>query len=89
LRSAGLFAVLHFGELNHPSRFTGGVQKDRGEPMMGPGMTATALYEQYMGFGDDPFIMPVDPNDAPVDFGGWAYAEQRCEGILAALSPAS
>jgi hypothetical protein len=33
-------------------------------------MTARALYEQYMGFGDDPFIMPVDPNDAPVDFGG-------------------
>ena len=53
--------------------------------MLGPGITARALYGQYMGFGDDPFIMPVDQNNAPVDFGGWAYAEQRCEAIIAAL----
>jgi hypothetical protein len=25
------------------------------EPMLQPGMTARALYEQYEGFGDDPF----------------------------------
>jgi hypothetical protein len=49
------------------------------KPMLQPGMAATALYEQYKGFGDDPFIMPVDPNDAPLTFSAWAYAEKRCE----------
>lgn len=51
------------------------------EPMLGPGMTATALYEQYESFGDDPFIMPVDPDAAPVAFSAWAYAKQRREAI--------
>jgi hypothetical protein len=46
-----------------------------------PGMTARALYDQYTGFGDDPFIRPVDPNDAPVTFSAWAYAKQRCAAL--------
>jgi hypothetical protein len=58
------------------------------EPMLGPGMTARALYEQYMGFGDDPFVMPVDPDDAPVAFSAWEYAEERCAAIIAGLPPA-
>lgn len=49
------------------------------EAMLLPGMTATALYEQYEGFGDDPFVMPVDPNDAPVAFSACAYAKERCQ----------
>jgi hypothetical protein len=49
------------------------------EPMVQSGMTATALYEQYEGFGDDPFVMAVDPKDAPVTFSAWAYAKERCE----------
>jgi site-specific recombinase XerC len=49
------------------------------KPMLQPGMTATALYEQYNGFGDDPFIVPVDPNDAPLAFSAWEYAKERCE----------
>jgi hypothetical protein len=48
-------------------------------------MTATALYEQCTGFGDDPFIVPVDPNDARVAFSAWEYAKERCEAIIAAL----
>ena len=36
-----------------------------------PGMTAAALYEQYVSFGDDPFIMTVDPIDARVPFSAW------------------
>jgi hypothetical protein len=56
------------------------------EPM--PGMTARALYEQYMAFGDDPFVMPVDPDDAPVAFSAWEYAEARCEAIIAGLPSA-
>jgi hypothetical protein len=51
-----------------------------------PGMTATALYEQYKGFGDDPFIMPVDPDDAPVSFSAWEYAKGRCEVLGAKTS---
>jgi hypothetical protein len=56
------------------------------KPMLQPGMTAAALYEQYEGFGDDPFIVPVDPNDAPVAFSAWAYAKQRCQ-VLGAKPP--
>jgi hypothetical protein len=43
-------------------------------------MTARALYEQNTGFGDE-----VDPDDAPVTFSPWEYAEERCEAIIAAL----
>jgi hypothetical protein len=31
------------------------------KPMLQPGMTAAALYEQYEGFGDDPFVVPSIP----------------------------
>jgi hypothetical protein len=45
-----------------------------------PGMTAAALYERYVSFGDDPFIRPVDPKDATaVSFSAWDYARERCE----------
>lgn len=45
-----------------------------------PDMASAALYEVYMHFGDDPFVIPVDPKDAPaVDFDAWAYARERCE----------
>jgi hypothetical protein len=53
-------------------------------PMLQPGITAAALYDQYEGFGDDPFIVPVDPTDAPVAFSAWGYAKERCE-VLADL----
>jgi hypothetical protein len=56
------------------------------KPMLQPGMTATALCDQYKGFGDDPFIVPVDPNDTPVGFWAWAYAEERCQ-VLGAKTP--
>jgi hypothetical protein len=44
-----------------------------------PGMSAAALYEVYKSFGDDPFVMTVDPKDARVPFSAWLYAEERCE----------
>jgi hypothetical protein len=56
------------------------------EPMLQRGITAAALYEQYEGFGDDPFVMPVDPADARVAFSAWAYAKERCE-VLGAKQP--
>jgi hypothetical protein len=56
-------------------------------PMLQPGMTAAELYAQYVGFGDDPFVVPVDPNDPPVAFSAWKYAKERCESIIAELPP--
>ena len=45
-----------------------------------PGMAPAALYERYTMFGDDPFVVPVDPKGAPaVNFSAWDYARQRCE----------
>ena len=41
-----------------------------------PGMSVADLYEQYARFGDDPFIVPVDPNDAPVAYSAWGYAKR-------------
>jgi len=34
-----------------------------------PGMTAEEIYKNYVGFGDDPFIMGVE-------FSAWDYAKQ-------------
>jgi hypothetical protein len=44
-----------------------------------PGMTAVALYDQYVSSGDDPFVMSVDLKDAPAAFSAWDYARERCE----------
>ena len=46
-----------------------------------PGMSPEALYEQYVSFGDDPFVVPVNPNGAPVAFCAWQYARERCEAM--------
>jgi hypothetical protein len=49
-----------------------------------PGMSADALYESYTAFGEDPFIVPVDPGEAPVMFSAWEYARRRCTEIAVA-----
>jgi hypothetical protein len=54
--------------------------------MWKPGMTATALYDEYVTFGEDPFIKAVDPTDAGVAFSAWDYAKERCE-VLTRLHP--
>jgi hypothetical protein len=90
----------NFHFMNEEYRSTGGVFATADEavaacklivdeclsPMLQPGMTAAALYEQYEGFGDDPFVVPVDPNDVPVAFSASAYAKQRCQ-VLGAKPP--
>jgi hypothetical protein len=48
-----------------------------------PGMTAEKLYELYVSFGEDPFIVPTDYANA-VDkesrsFGAWEYAKERAK----------
>ena len=47
--------------------------------MLKPDMTAAALYELYVTFGEDPYIVAVDPTDARVTFSAWDYAKERCE----------
>jgi len=43
-----------------------------------PGMTAAELYDRYVSFCDDPFV--VAPAGAPkVDFSAWNYAKERAE----------
>jgi hypothetical protein len=39
-----------------------------------PGMTSKELYEGYVGFGEDPFIIPA----AEPRFSAWDYARARC-----------
>jgi hypothetical protein len=42
-------------------------------------MTADALYQLWVIFGEDPYVMPVDRTDARVAFSAWDYAKERCE----------
>lgn len=49
-----------------------------------PGMTADSLYEQYVTFGEDPFISPQPPD---TDFSAWDYAKGRCDEICEAGGP--
>ena len=54
--------------------------------MLKPGMTADALYELWVMFGEDPYVMRVDRTDAQVDFSSWEYAKERCEVLELAPS---
>jgi hypothetical protein len=46
-----------------------------------PGMTAEELYDGYISFGEDPFIVALD--DAPIGerFSAWNYAKERSREI--------
>jgi hypothetical protein len=44
-----------------------------------PGMTAAELWESYMAFGEDPFI--VSKGVPPVSFSAWGYAKDRCAAL--------
>lgn len=46
-----------------------------------PGMTAEQLYDAYVGFGDDPFIVIIDGRDDQAKFSAWTYAKERCAAI--------
>lgn len=47
--------------------------------MYQPGMTAERLYDDYMDFGEDPFIRPN--NDAVEYFSAWNYAKEKSKEI--------
>ena len=42
------------------------------------GVTADKLYEDYVGFGEDPFIIG---EDVPYRFSAWNYAKERSHQI--------
>jgi hypothetical protein len=41
-----------------------------------PGLTADELWELYMMFGDNPFVVAAD--GTVCKFSGWDYARERC-----------
>ncbi|QDE39823.1 hypothetical protein FIV34_11690 [Luteibacter pinisoli] len=43
-----------------------------------PGMSAESLYQHYITFGDDPFIVGQTSDER---FSAWDYARQRCDAI--------
>jgi hypothetical protein len=45
------------------------------------GMTARELFESYMAFGEDPFILSPDIKGVP--FSAWDYARRRCTELCA------
>jgi hypothetical protein len=46
-----------------------------------PGMTADQLYETYIDFGDDPFVVALGSAPAGERFSAWTYARERCRVI--------
>ena len=48
------------------------------------GMTAADLYELYVLWGPDPFVVPLDPDDPSVAFSAWTYAKDRCPEVVSA-----
>jgi hypothetical protein len=40
------------------------------------GMTPAELYNSYLSFGEDPFVVP-EPEGA--NFSAWSYAKKRCQ----------
>ncbi len=52
------------------------------------GISADALYDRYMSFGDDPSIMVLDGVDEKAKFSAWSYAKERCAAMCAGTDPA-
>jgi hypothetical protein len=46
-------------------------------------VTADKLYDLYVSFGRDPFIVALDPKDDRPSFSAWNYAKERSQ-VLAA-----
>lgn len=51
-----------------------------------PGMSAVRLYELYLSFGEDPFIIPVEADK--VDFSARDFAWTRAQAMCATDGPA-
>ena len=44
--------------------------------------TADELYDQYIAFGEDPWIQGTTPPSEAQQFSAWDYARQRCNEVL-------
>jgi hypothetical protein len=51
------------------------------------GMTADELYDAYIDFGDDPFIVAVGGAPLGEKFSAWTYAKERCRAICDERDP--
>ena len=49
------------------------------------GMSASELWDSYVSFGEDPFILSVDAPE--VRFSAWEYAKERCRVLCADPNP--
>ena len=49
--------------------------------MWKPGTTANELYQLYIAWGPDPFVVPLDPKDPDVEFSAWTYAKEKCQHL--------
>ena len=47
-----------------------------------PRMTAKELFRLYVGFGPDPFVVPLNPADPEIEFSAWTYAKKRCKHLV-------
>ena len=50
-----------------------------------PGISAHELWDSYVSFGEDPFILSVDAPE--VRFSAWDYAKERCRVLGASPDP--
>jgi hypothetical protein len=46
-----------------------------------PGMSSQQLFELYVAYGDDPFVVVLDGVDDSAKFSAWTYAKELCEVI--------
>ena len=46
-----------------------------------PGISAKELYDHYVNFGDDPFIIALNCAEERAEFSAWSYAKERCRVI--------
>ena len=49
------------------------------------GVSASELWDSYVSFGEDPFILSVDAPE--VRFSAWEYAKERCRVLCADPNP--
>jgi len=54
--------------------------------MCKPGTSEKELYERYLGFGQDAFVMPVNPNGPDVEFSACRYAKEKCKDLVSSRS---
>jgi hypothetical protein len=43
-----------------------------------PGVSVEAMYDDYVCFGEDPFIVVLGGVDDRAKFSAWSYAKERC-----------